>query len=700
MNVSVNSKVTRTVSEDDANALLENCQIYISNSKGVLHKWVGIQNVPKDGVYLRYGTYLAEAFAGDSVTASFDKKYFKGQQDFSVGAQVESTQVNIVCKIANVVTSIDKGTIDYDQVENLSVVFENSRGDLTFQGDDLFKKGYFMMPEGDSTIKYTISGTNILKGNTFTKVGEIENVKPGYEYRLEFNWTSSGSEDGGAMFSIIIVEEKPEEDEVIIYGAPAFSWVGNTPSIEEQLIGTPGTFESKVLRIAAYKGFEALVMTTEDAELIRLLGGREFEIDDMTEQGMAKMEEKGIRITTSEPSNELYKYFIEFSADFLNSLPSSSTEYVLTIEAIDMQQVPKDCVMQVRIANTEEAIIYTSPVRLEPSSWDSESNPMAVLAKSATLPVVFTKDDVENPALQYRESGTSNWSVVPVTVPRALSGVAELKNLKSATTYECRAVAGEVTNGEYQFSSDITSFTTESEFIVPNSSMEDWSKYGSQKIIFPGTGDTRTFWDSGNEGANKAGEILTDQSTDMAHIGTKSARLESKFASIFGVGKFAAGNLFVGRYVKTDGTDGVLEFGRPYNGSHPTALKLWANYRPERANKKGANNNYLKEGDLDQAQIYVAISTAPVEIRTKSAAKLFNINDPEILAYGQVTWTENFGPDGQLQEVTIPIEYNERAKTNKPTHLIIVCSASKFGDYFCGGEGSTMYVDDFELVYE
>ncbi|MDE5712626.1 MAG: PCMD domain-containing protein, partial [Muribaculaceae bacterium] len=31
---------------------------------------------------------------------------------------------------------------------------------------------------------------------------------------------------------------------------------------------------------------------------------------------------------------------------------------------------------------------------------------------------------------------------------------------------------------------------------------------------------------------------------------------------------------------------------------------------------------------------------------------------------------------------------------------VIVCSASKFGDYFCGSSSSVMYVDDFELVYE
>ncbi|MDE5849508.1 MAG: PCMD domain-containing protein, partial [Muribaculaceae bacterium] len=103
----------------------------------------------------------------------------------------------------------------------------------------------------------------------------------------------------------------------------------------------------------------------------------------------------------------------------------------------------------------------------------------------------------------------------------------------------------------------------------------------------------------------------------------------------------------------------------------------------------------------DHGQIYVALTTEEVEIRTNPKdRKLFESNDPVVLAYGQVTWTGNFGPDGQLQEIEIPLEYNDRAKKAKPTHLVIVCSASKYGDYFSGSKNSVMYVDDFELIYE
>ena len=97
----------------------------------------------------------------------------------------------------------------------------------------------------------------------------------------------------------------------------------------------------------------------------------------------------------------------------------------------------------------------------------------------------------------------------------------------------------------------------------------------------------------------------------------------------------------------------------------------------------------------------MALATEPIEIRTNpSNRKVFDVDDPVVLGYGEVTWTSAFGPDGGLAEVEIPITYFEQAKTKKATHLVVVVSASKYGDYFSGAAGSVMYLDDFELVYD
>jgi hypothetical protein len=71
--------------------------------------------------------------------------------------------------------------------------------------------------------------------------------------------------------------------------------------------------------------------------------------------------------------------------------------------------------------------------------------------------------------------------------------------------------------------------------------------------------------------------------------------------------------------------------------------------------------------------------------------------DPRVVAYGALPQDENVHSAGQWKEVNIPLVY--RDLNRKPTHLLVVFSSSKYGDYFHGGEGSTLYLDDFSFEY-
>ncbi|MDE6532269.1 MAG: PCMD domain-containing protein [Muribaculaceae bacterium] len=709
LNVDVNSKLTRAV--DGEEELKAGARIYISNDKGVLNKWTGVQNIPQDGFYLRYGAYTAEVMAGDSVPASFTKRYFKGATEFSVGSDAPTTQVSVSCRIANVVVSIEESTIDANYVSDLSVEVGNSRGYyLTYAADSIMKDGYFMMPSGETALNYIVSGKNS-KGEDFTKSGVIEDVKSAHNYRLHFDYDMSGEDKGGAFLIIAIEEENLIEEEVTIYGRPAFSWVGNDPAADSQIIGTPGSFGSKILRVAAYGGFRELTMTSADADLTSALGGDEFELTDLTETGRNHLLAKGIAVTTVDPKDNLYRYYVEFSASFLNSLPARDTEFVLTMTAVDVNG--KHTAYNVRIANTEEAIVYADPIIIDFEGLKSDLT--AVSARSASIPVSITDETAVNPSVQYRKTGETAWNTVPVSATRATGTInVRISGLSPNSEYEVRVVAGEVTDGSYEFESAVSTFSTESEFVIPNASMEEWSTYsaqtmlGKKNVVLPdASGDKLTsFWGSGNEGSATANMTLTDKNTDMFHSGAAAARLAS--SSAFNV--LAAGNLFVGNYKETyETSNGKLSFGREYDGSHPSKMRVWVNYRPGVVNViKSGMDNYVPagfSGGSDHGQIYVALTTGEIEVRTGSDRKLFSPepdgnSDARVVGYGQVTWDSDYGADGSLEMLEIPIEYTSIAKTVKPTHLIIVCSASKYGDYFCGSSKSVMYVDDFELVYE
>ena len=704
MKLVINSDVTRAaMSQEDLSA---NCVVYISGERGLVFKERGLNNLP-DQIALREGKYIAEAWTGDSVPASFDSKFYYGNKGFDMVAGSDN-ELELVCKIANVVASIGANTVDDTQIKNLHVTVSTSNGSLEFTPENYkTAKGYFMMPFKDgvreSTLKVKVEGENIL-GEPFVKEKTVENVKPTHEYVVKLSYNSDEEEPQGGGFVSISIDERENlvADTVEIFAAPAIDGVDF--DIDKQIVGNPGEFSGdKVVKVVAFDEITSFTIECIDAGNLNL-PAQAVDLKKCDDATIAQLHAAGITwdktvedLSDNKDGHKRQLSYITFSEQYLNSLPARATEYRIILTATDgtgNDLMPgKTTAKTLRIAVGEEAIVYDDPLIVEDVA--TSGNYMAIGARQASLNVSVKDETATGLGIMYRERGSTDWTKVPLTLSRAATaGSVVLTNLKPATTYEYKAYADDFD------STDIMNFTTEGIFEIPNASMEDWSDYSSNnKVLLPGPGGERTFWDSGNHGSATMSVTLTQGSEDMKHSGSKSARLRSQFVGLGGfAGKFAAGNLFAGTYVKTDGTDGVLEFGRPYNGSHPDKLRLYVNYRPGTVEKGG---DKIANGSEDEGQIYVALTTAPVEVRTKkSNQKLFDPNGDEVIAYGQYSFEGAYGPDGQLQMLEIPIEYYSKARNVKPTHLVIVCSASKYGDFFQGGEGSLMYLDDFELVYE
>ena len=102
-------------------------------------------------------------------------------------------------------------------------------------------------------------------------------------------------------------------------------------------------------------------------------------------------------------------------------------------------------------------------------------------------------------------------------------------------------------------------------------------------------------------------------------------------------------------------------------------------------------------GRPDSCHIYIALSdkAEPYEIRTKATNRqLFDKNDANIIAYGEFI---SGNTNTSYTQIDIPLTYRDY---RTPRYIIIVCSASKYGDYYLGGIGSTLWLDEMELVYE
>lgn len=672
MRMYINNQLT-TRAVDNEQTLAENCVIYLSNSKGLIYKFKGLDNVPSD-IYLKSGSYVAEAWTGDSVTASFDKKFYKAYEPFNI-AKGDVKNVVLNCKIANVVASINPEPILAEALRNYVVTIGNTRGSLEFTAENAASAhGYFMMPTGDTSLTWSIKGERE-NGEEFTKSGVIENVEPAHEYVLNIRYTPSSTAVGGAYITVEVDDtEVIINDEVKLKGAPVISGVGY--DIENPISSASGKFEKKSVYIQAWGKLKNLNVSTSDFASFGLPSG-EFDMVAASASALAELEMLGLTYETEyDDVLNISSTKVSFGETMLNKLTNG--DYSIQIVAVDANDKEKVKTLYIKVSD--------AGVILQESDWTE------IYAYRATLHALVVKENQVNPGFRYRASGDTEWINVIVNDVAVNTEISvEINNLKPGTRYEYQAVSDGFVNTESMY------FTTESLFEIPNASFEDWS-VASDDAIVPGLNGEVTFWDSGNHGSITMDVNITTGSSDIYNTGSKSARLGSKFVGLGVIGKFAAGNIFAGRYVETDGMDGILSFGRPFNGSRPVKLIGWANYRPGVVDKGGSA---IANGVNDQGQIYVALTTQEYTIKTKSSERqLFNSNDASVLAYGELTWTDNFGEDGKMKKFEVVLDYKDAAKLTKATHLVLVASASKYGDYFEGSTSSTLYIDDLEFVYE
>lgn len=282
--------------------------------------------------------------------------------------------------------------------------------------------------------------------------------------------------------------------------------------------------------------------------------------------------------------------------------------------------------------------------------------------------------------VEYYEMNTENLHSVRATI----------KGLIPNTMYECRLCYEK--DGKEVTSTPIT-FTTEEQLTLHNGGFEEWWVDG--KIDYPNKQGV-SFWDTSNPGGASFGGSNTTATTDVVHSGSKAAKLESKYIVI----KFAAASLYTGTFGNLVGTNGAkLNWGVPFT-ARPTALKGYMQYAPKAINRIGKNlpSDAPAEGEADQCTMYCALLTENLVVDNTNMGTFPNWeNDSRVVAYGSLPKEQNVESKGQWKRVTIPLVYNDLTK--KPTHLLIVFSASKYGDYFHGGEGSTLYLDDFSLEY-
>ena len=369
--------------------------------------------------------------------------------------------------------------------------------------------------------------------------------------------------------------------------------------------------------------------------------------------------------------------------------------------------------------------IFDDTIIFEPVSTGlAASSIYEIWAAHATLHADVDATEYANSTVQFAYSSDgSAWTTVDGVNDSEGTWKADINGLTPSTTYTYKLLIDDVQVGEEK------TFTTEAAPKLPNGSFEYVSKVSGEsyyKFYDPSCGvedGSYMFWGSGNgegsegvSGSASMGIVITTIDTGDKKDGNQSVLCKN--SSI--INMLTAGNLFTGQFAGLVGTSGgKVNFGRPWT-SRPTALRIWCKYQTGKINILKNESLGVTKNDYDRAQVKVAIGTwdykkyggtknSPVHINTTDASTFVDFfTDPNTIANGDLIiyndgYMLNHGAKvtkttSEWVEYIIPLDY--RQLSAYPTHIVISCATSQFGDYFTGYDGGKLWIDGAELIYE
>ena len=631
--------------------LSENVVVKIYKVEGeaqnLVRRYNSLTDVP-EYLSLLAGDYVAKVQVGDKHIVSFDEKYYLGEQSFEVEAGIV-TNVTVDCKLHSTIVKVN---YDATVAETLSEGYFTAvavaeeydaaaieRGDVQALRYEETKEGYFLLPENATSLFWHFEGTHPVEGD-IVKEAVIENIKPAAKYTITLKYSKDAP--GDLVFEATVDESIEEFDDVIVF-SPDPTVMGDGFNEKEQQL----SINARTYNVASLASINVLTITIDGVEY-DLLAGVE-----------------GIDVVKSDDMN----YKVTLNEAFFANVSGGQYNLTFNVEDVDGGKLKKDINY-----NVQGIMPLTSG---DYSLWHGN-----VTFKAN---VVDTTDATIKVA--YSTNGTT-WTVIDAEAVGNGLYTAQGADFACDRNYSYKLVVNDADCGK------TLSIATPAGAQIPNGDMERWSK---PTFWLPyGEGDA-PFWLTGNEGGNMAGAVLTQPSTDVrpGSTGSQSAYLKSQKASVMGIGKFAAGNLFTGTFAM-NGLDGIVTFGRDFQfAGKPKSLSFWMK------NNEGTIDEGSHASGTDIYTIMVLITDGTTyAVNTKDTSTFLTMDSlatrDGIIAYGYIQGSDS---RAEWTEETIQINYREDMKSVTPKKIVVSFTPSGYGDYFCGSTSSWMYVDDIVLNY-
>ncbi len=239
---------------------------------------------------------------------------------------------------------------------------------------------------------------------------------------------------------------------------------------------------------------------------------------------------------------------------------------------------------------------------------------------------------------------------------------------------------------------------------LSNGDLNLWYKTASD-YYEPGENASNTIWGTGNQGTQILNKLATiPEDFGGGNLAAKMITLDNgKLAGTFGA-PIAAGSIFTGVFnpdkINPADPEAAIEFGTPFPG-RPAKLRFKYQYEPGEQNKDKSGNVLDYPDMLDiYALLEVRLGTKTERLGTawfRSSDVVAALTEKEVtFAYGEL--------DSTFPDYMKPKDHGyvsaDSATFVLPTHITFVASSSFDGANFAGAIGSTLIVDDVEMVYE
>ena len=397
----------------------------------LVRRYEALSDVP-EYLALLSGDYVAKVQVGERQIASFDQRYFIGEKPFTV-RDGEVTNVDVVCNLLSTTVRVE-----YDATVAAALnegyftavaVAENYDGEAIAVGDvfalnyETTKEGYFVMPEGQTTLFWHFEGTHPVEGD-IVKEAAIAEVKPGYKYTVKLKYSKDAPGDLKIEATVdVSVEEK---DDTIIFSP-------------DPTVMSDGTFVLTDVQYSTTESRTYLVSSLADINVLNIeVAGDVF---DLLSGNVA-----GVQVFKNDATN----YNVVITSAFFNEIDGGSYDLTFHIEDVDGGKLNKN------IAYSVQGILpFTAEQR---NLW----------ARKATFKVNVVNSEATDVVVAYSTDG-STWSEAVATKGADGLYTAVISDLSTSKNYTYRLKIDGVEFGKSY------SFATEEGVQLPNPGFEEWS---------------------------------------------------------------------------------------------------------------------------------------------------------------------------------------------------------------------------------